>query len=57
MLCDNTVDLVLMGVPPTDIEVESEAFMENPLVVIAPPDHPLGASGRSVPHGWPRRSS
>ncbi|QVL50534.1 MAG: LysR family transcriptional regulator [Thiocapsa sp.] len=41
MLCDNTVDLVLMGVPPTDMEVESEAFMANPLVVIAPPEHPL----------------
>ncbi|HSO82374.1 LysR family transcriptional regulator [Thiocapsa sp.] len=41
MLYDNAVDLVLMGVPPTDMEVESEAFMENPLVVIAPPDHPL----------------
>ncbi len=41
MLYDNTVDLVLMGVPPSDVDVESESFMENPLVVIAPPDHPL----------------
>jgi len=41
MLDSNTVDLVLMGVPPRDVEVESEAFMDNPLVVIAPPDHPL----------------
>jgi DNA-binding transcriptional LysR family regulator len=32
-----------MGVPPTDLEVESEAFMENPLVVIAPPGHPLAS--------------
>ena len=41
MLDSNTVDLVLMGVPPRDVEVEAEAFMDNPLVVIAPPDHPL----------------
>ncbi len=47
MLYDNAVDLVLMGVPPTDMEVESEAFMENPLVVIAPPDHPL-AHARAI---------
>jgi LysR family transcriptional regulator, low CO2-responsive transcriptional regulator len=41
MLDSNSVDLVLMGVPPRHVEVESEAFMDNPLVVIAPPDHPL----------------
>ena len=41
MLDSNSVDLVLMGVPPRNVEVESEAFMDNPLVVIAPPDHPL----------------
>lgn len=35
----NQVDLVLMGYPPTG--VEAEAFMSNPLVVIAPPEHPL----------------
>ncbi|ADC62299.1 LysR family transcriptional regulator [Allochromatium vinosum] len=41
MLDSNSVDLVLMGVPPRNVEVEAEAFMDNPLVVIAPPDHPL----------------
>jgi len=42
----NTVDMVLMGQPPDGVDVESEAFMENPLVVIAPPEHPLaGATG------------
>lgn len=46
LLADNAVDLVLMGVPPTDMQVEAEPFMENPHVVIAPPDHPLaGESG------------
>jgi len=37
----NSVDLVLMGQPPDEIDVESETFMDNPLVVVAPPDHPL----------------
>ncbi|MCK7582808.1 MAG: LysR family transcriptional regulator [Chromatiales bacterium] len=48
MLDSNTVDLVLMGVPPRNVEVEAEAFMDNPLVVIAPPDHPL-AGERAIP--------
>lgn len=48
LLDSNAVDLVLMGLPPTDIEVESEAFMDNPLVIIAPPDHPL-AGARQIP--------
>jgi len=37
----NDSDMVIMGLPPKEIEVEAEAFMENPLVVIASPDHPL----------------
>jgi DNA-binding transcriptional LysR family regulator len=48
MLDSNSVDLVLMGVPPRNVEVEAEAFMDNPLVVIAPPDHPL-AGERGIP--------
>ncbi|SDX75678.1 DNA-binding transcriptional regulator, LysR family [Allochromatium warmingii] len=48
MLDSNSVDLVLMGVPPRNVEVESEAFMDNPLVIIAPPDHPL-AGERTIP--------
>ena len=37
----NRPDLVIMGQPPEGVEVEAEAFMENPLVMIAPPEHPL----------------
>jgi len=48
MLDSNSVDLVLMGVPPRNVEVEAEAFMDNPLVVIAPPDHLL-AGERAIP--------
>jgi LysR family transcriptional regulator, low CO2-responsive transcriptional regulator len=40
-LSENTVDLVIMGQPPAETDVESGAFMDNPLVVVAPPDHPL----------------
>lgn len=38
---DNETDIVLMGQPPEDQDLNAEAFMENPLVVIAPPTHPL----------------
>jgi len=37
----NDRDLVIMGKPPESMDLTAEAFMENPLVVIAPPDHPL----------------
>ena len=35
-LRDGLDDLYIMGVPPDDIDVVSEPFMDNPLVVIAP---------------------
>ncbi|WP_177418739.1 LysR family transcriptional regulator [endosymbiont of Lamellibrachia barhami] len=41
LLESNETDIVLMGHPPERLELESEAFMENPLVVIAPPGHSL----------------
>jgi DNA-binding transcriptional LysR family regulator len=40
-LSENIVDLVIMGRPPTEADVEAEAFLDNPLVVVAPPNHPL----------------
>jgi LysR family transcriptional regulator, low CO2-responsive transcriptional regulator len=40
-LVENTVDLVVMGQPPAEADVEAQAFMDNPLVVVAPPDHVL----------------
>ena len=40
-LVENEVDLIIMGRPPAEVEVEAGSFMENPLVIIAPPDHPL----------------
>lgn len=40
-LTENTVDLVIMGQPPVELDAEAQVFMENPLVIVAPPDHPL----------------
>ena len=40
-LDNNVPDLVIMGQPPEGLDVKSETFMENPLVIIAPANHPL----------------
>jgi DNA-binding transcriptional LysR family regulator len=40
-LNDNTVDMVIMGLPPENIDVEATPFLENPLVAIAPIGHEL----------------
>lgn len=37
----NETDLVLMGPVPEDMDLVVEPFMENPLVIIASPNHPL----------------
>lgn len=37
----NHPDIVLMGQPPADLEVDAEPFMINPLIVIVSPRHPL----------------
>ncbi|MBK1700250.1 LysR family transcriptional regulator [Thiococcus pfennigii] len=42
----NGVDLVLMGQPPEGVDLEAEVFLENPLVIIAPPGHPLSRASR-----------
>ena len=40
-LNQNQVDLVVMGQPPEGANLEAGAFMENPLVIVAPPTHAL----------------
>lgn len=40
-LRDNQDDLYIMSMPPTDINLEDQVFMPNPLVVIAANSHPL----------------
>ena len=38
---ENRTDLVIMGQPPEGMDLVAERFMDNPLVVIAAPEHPL----------------
>ncbi len=40
-LAANSIDFAIMGQPPEGLELEAHLFMDNPLVVLAPPDHPL----------------
>ena len=40
-LADNEIDLAIMGRAPHELETVAVAFAENPLVIIAAPDHPL----------------
>lgn len=47
-LTDNEVDMVVMGQPPGDMDLGYEAFLENPLVIVAPPEHPL-AREKKIP--------
>ena len=41
LLANNRIDLAIMGLVPVELELSATRFMDNPLVVIAPPDHPL----------------
>ena len=45
-LADNIPDMAIMGSPPAGMHLVANSFMSNPLVVIAPPDHPLAHSSR-----------
>ena len=47
-LSDNDTDLVVMGKPPETMDLVATIFMDNPLVAIAPPAHPL-AGQRKIP--------
>ena len=40
-LARNEDDLYILGQPPEDIDVIAEPFLDNPLVVLAPANHPL----------------
>jgi len=45
-LAANRIDLAIMGQVPEGLELEAIRFMDNPLVVIAPPGHPLARRKR-----------
>ncbi len=43
---DNEVDMAIMGQPPSQANLEAVAFMDNPLIIVAPPDHRLAVRKR-----------
>jgi DNA-binding transcriptional LysR family regulator len=45
-LVDHEADLVIMGRPPEDVDHVARPFLENDLVVVAAPGHPLAGKRR-----------
>jgi len=48
-LTENIADLAIMGQPPDGTDMRADAFMENPLVVIAAPSHALANTQKIQP--------
>ncbi|MDO8312931.1 MAG: LysR family transcriptional regulator [Sideroxyarcus sp.] len=48
-LAENIADLAIMGQPPEGTDMLAEPFMQNPLVVIASPSHPLARAKKIQP--------
>lgn len=48
-LDNNTTDMVIMGKPPKGHKLTGIRFMDNPLVVIAAPTHPLAKQKITIP--------
>lgn len=46
LVSDNEVDMAIMGQPPDESHLEALEFMDNPLVIVAPPEHRLAARKR-----------
>jgi DNA-binding transcriptional LysR family regulator len=46
LVIDNEVDMAIMGQPPDDPQIEAIPFMENPLIIVAPPEHRLAGRKR-----------
>jgi len=47
-IADNEKDIAIMGRPPGDQELTAHPFADNPLVIVAAPDHPL-ATEKHIP--------
>lgn len=45
-IVENEVDMAIMGQPPKDSQVEAIPFMDNPLIIVAPPEHRLAKRKR-----------
>jgi DNA-binding transcriptional LysR family regulator len=48
-LANNQDDLYIMGQPPDHLDLVCEDFADNPLVLVAPPNHPLAGKKRLSP--------
>lgn len=48
-LSGNAVDMVIMGRPPRNLSVISDAIGPHPHIIIAPPDHPLAQADPAMP--------
>lgn len=48
-MAQNEDDLYIIGHPPASAELEFEPYLPNPLVVLAPGDHPLAGQRRIAP--------
>lgn len=46
LVSDNEVDMAIMGQPPDEPHLVAAAFMDNPLIIVAPPEHRLAARKR-----------
>ncbi len=44
----NKDDIYVLSQPPEDLDLSTQAFLDNPLVVVAPYNHPL-ARQRNIP--------
>lgn len=44
-LKDNRDELYVFSQPPTELDIRAEPFADNPLIVVAPADHPLAGRG------------
>ena len=46
LIRENEVDMAIMGQPPDDPYIEATPFMDNPLIIVAPPEHRLAKRKR-----------
>jgi DNA-binding transcriptional LysR family regulator len=46
LLRENRLDVAVMSVPPSDLDVEAEIFCQNPLIAICPLQHALAKKRR-----------
>lgn len=48
-LMENEVDIGIMGQPPEGAALDATPFLDNPLIIVAPGDHPLARRKTPIP--------